>query len=201
MIRLVPWMMAVAVALAGCSTAPDPDPFSLLARPVQPVPVALASYPIPAELGAFRLQGNIESDTERTRLMRYINDAGQTLEFTLYPIPGGWDSYTPEQMIGGHYGQVRQQQSERLARRGATRVMVAGEKLLPARHNRYPIAESLLQADFDERESARQLLLLTAVQPLFVRLVLEPASDTDHATANETLDSLIAILEGAQAGD
>lgn len=201
MTRLVPWMMAVAVTFAGCSATPEADPLSLLARPVQPVPVALDSYPVPEELGAFRLQGNIESDAERTRLMRYINDAGQTLEFTLYPIPGGWDSYTPEQMIGGHYGQVRQQQSDRLARRGATRVMVAGEKLLPARNGSYPIAETLLKADFEQRESAQQLLLLTAMQPVFVRLVLEPASDADRAPANAALDSLMAILEGAQKSD
>lgn len=162
-------------------------------RTVRAQPVSLGEWHVPEQLDSYLLQGSMVSASGQARLLQYASGERQ-FRVALYPLPGGWDSFSPERAVAGHFEQIRQQEIDRMQRDGAQATRISKETLLTPR-NAWPIARVLLTGHYANGEQETRLIMLTGNGRVFVRAFHEPTPDDDVPAAQELLQRFMHGLK------
>ena len=175
--------LVASLMLIACQTpAPDTDgPRLPLAVPAPAID--LPAITLPPRLGELTLTGSAMTERAEARMFFYQHtDTGETARVLVYAFPGGWEDMAPLQVIGGHYGQVREQELTRLQRRGYGTIEGRDEGLYVTDELAYPVAEVLL-LPAEQANKPAVVLMVAATRPAFIRLIRE----TPQAQAEQTL--------------
>lgn len=188
--------LSLLIALAACTSSAPAPRLPEGARTGVPAPrVDLSVYHPPGNLLNFNLLGDVSGGSSQTRLFRYQGaEASQTLDFSLYPQPGGWELMGEERRVAGHYLPVRQALLEKLLQQGASEVSSDNESLSVTADGHY-IARGRLVAN--GTRPRQQWLLLTTHDQLFVRATLTAPGDLPAVATRNTID--LALQQFLQA--
>ena len=192
--RRAGYLLGLALVLGACQSGPVDDTTPLPVKVPDPV-VDLQAYRLPASMGELTLVGDARRELGPGRLFFYQAPGGtQRARVTLYPLAGGWDTLTPERVVAGQYGIVRQQQLARLGRQGYGAITGAGEGLYQTAHSDYPLAAVVLRAADDPQKNAH-IVMLGVAFPVFIRIEREVPPGQAPALADETRQWLEALIQ------
>lgn len=196
------------LSLTACvrETVSDTQPLSERIPVDIPTPeLDLGTWPAPAQLGSFALQGEVHLAHRHLRILRYSRPAGeqtQQLELQLTPIPGGWEDMTPSRLVAGHYGPLRQHLGERALERGALEVWVEQEGAEAEPTMPQPVATGEVWVQYPTRRAVT-LLSVTALPPVFVSATVTGRPEQAQALADAQREALLdyAAATAATAQD
>lgn len=180
-------LLLLTLALAACQSTPH------TAKTTLPAPLPLAQLQTPAALGQWQLQGSIGQD-DKMHVARYQlgADSSQIMDISLYPLPDGWQLFTPAQALERHFGMLSQQLANNArSKYHATRVEVSGTQVQPATKGMAATINSRFISHYSDRLTRITLVCLTLYKGNFVRLTLTTTSDK--------VEALAASLQAARA--
>jgi len=197
-LRPIPAMLLVFTlfaGLGGCQRLSGVADQRLWIGQAIPPAAGVAHVTLPEQLADYRLQGEMAGERDTLRVALYRDErAGQTLKLSLYPLPGGWETYTAEHRVNGHYLQARNDLARRLLKRGATDVKLLYER---AATPTSPQASAVIEAS-PALSDGRIAFVLACTDQLFI-LLSQPQSAEADAIAPSGLQSLATQLSEALA--
>lgn len=196
-----PALLLSALLAAGCVTQPEyePDPqgatrLETAPRAVRPRSVSLGDWQVPEQFGGdYVLQGSMVSADGQARLLQYIADDRQ-FRIALYPLPGGWESFSPDRAVAGHFTQVQQQEVDRMTRDGAQTTRISDQAVIE-RHRAWPIAQVRLTGHFSDGDKLTRQVMLTGNGRVFIRAFHEPAGEDQIVEIRELLQRFVSQLK------
>lgn len=189
---------SLLLTLTGCMVVADSSaPYGRVGIALPDPDVDLAAWQAPERLGDYQLQGSLQGSEHDLRLFRYVDPArpDEALELALYPIPGGWEDLPPLRLVDGHFPQSREVELRRLQRHSQADVkeILHDSQSHPAL--KYPLAISEMHTIGGSRPMSL-LLMLTADQPVFLRLRLEGNRHDIAGRIDEMRQTLLDFRDG-----
>jgi hypothetical protein len=167
---------------SACQPSEEPEYTGWIGRTPEGPEVSLDNYEPPQELGVFRLQGEMDFPERQMRMFRYQNpdNAGNKMDVALYPLPPGWSDMDDQRAVAGHYGTVKHDMAERLARRNDSRVTVISEKVRSPEGLSDAVAEGVFRETTEDW--TRKLVVQISIRdPVFVRVTADyPKAEGDN---------------------
>ena len=190
-------LILLSLIVAGCQSDRPISALDAAPRTVKTPTLNLNLYSAPTSIAGYHLQGDIGTESQRTRLFRYISeDEKQAIEIAIYALPGGWEQMDNERQVAGHYGQIRQSFAERMVRSGAANITAEDESVSTDPQTGVTVAQARLVGEGGKAVQQHIILLRTA-DNLFVRLSMQPVLNAalDMQLAHVALNEFVAALE------
>ena len=190
-------LILLSLIVAGCQSDRPISALDAAPRTVKTPTHNLNLYSAPTSIAGYHLQGDIGTESQRTRLFRYISeDEKQAIEIAIYALPGGWEQMDNERQVAGHYGQIRQSFAERMVRSGAANITAEDESVSTDPQTGVTVAQARLVGEGGKAVQQHIILLRTA-DNLFVRLSMQPVLNAalDMQLAHVALNEFVAALE------
>lgn len=190
------------VTCTYCQSTPVIAPIELVAKSIPAPTIDLSQYPTPKALDKFERQGEITANGKsQTRSIMYqSNENEQVMTFSIYPLPGGWDTLNEKRQIAGHYGQVRQRFASRLAQQNLATITVINEQLTLQNNGNAVLAEATLRSSSTQTTSDH-ILMLRKSGNLFIHLTLSPAYEKDLQKARSAINRFADTINGSVPND
>lgn len=188
--------LATTLLLMACQASGPDGNATRVPLSVPAPPLDLAAITLPPQLGELVLTGSAMTERAEARMFFYQHaDAdGETARVVVYAFPGGWEDMAPLQVIGGHYGQARQQELARLQRRGYGTIEGRNEGLFVSDELAYPVAEVLLIPE-DRTANPAVVLMVAATRPAFIRLVRETRQPQPDAAMDQAREDVARLVQ------
>jgi hypothetical protein len=189
--------LMLTLALVACHSA------NTLPKPVSPpAPMPLDQISPPSQLGQWNFQGSIGENREM-RIFRYLlNQSSQALDISFYPLPNGWQSFSPSQALERHFGMLEQQLVTRARNRyHATSISAAKPQTLHYESG-LPVISNRFTSHFDKDMERVTLVVLTLYQGNFIRFTLTCSPDKADQLAlllSQARQALVTALLQPQA--
>lgn len=190
-------LILLSLIVAGCQSDRPISALDAAPRTVKTPTLNLNLYSAPTSIAGYHLQGDIGTESQRTRLFRYISeDEKQAIEIAIYALPGGWEQMDNERQVAGHYGQIRQSFAERMVRSGAANITAEDESVSTDPQTGVTVAQARLVGEGGKAVQQHIILLRTA-DNLFVRLSMQPVLNAalDMQLAHVALNEFVAALD------
>ncbi len=178
------------LGVSACQPGPEPGYTGWIGRTPEKTDVTLDDYKPPQGLGAFRLQGEMEFPERQLRMFRYQNpdNAEDKIDVALYPLPRGWSDMSGERAVAGHYGTVKHDMAQRLARRNDSSLQVISEEVRSVEGTNHPLAEGVFRETTEDW--TRKLVVQISIRdPVFVRVT----ADYPQAEGEDRLKRIRAV--------
>ncbi len=182
--RLV--LLLLAALLGGCQAADQDGAGRRWIGQTLPPVVDVTTLQLPTQLETYVLQGEMAGERGIKRVALYRDQSsGETVKLALYSLPGGWEDYSAERRVSGHYLQVRNDFGRRLLKRGAQSVILIRERMSEGDEVTPPQAGAIIEAQ-PATGSARLAFVLSCTEQVFVVISQE---------GNDALSSLAALQQ------
>ncbi|MDF1780288.1 MAG: hypothetical protein P1U67_03230 [Alcanivoracaceae bacterium] len=194
-------LILLSLFVAGCQSDQPISALDAAPKHVKTPTLNLNLYAAPASISGYHLQGDIGTESQHTRLFRYISDdQKQAIEIAIYALPGGWEQMDNERQVAGHYGQIRQSFAERMVRSGAANVLAEDESINTDPQTGTTVAQARLVGN-GGKTVQQHIILLRTSDNLFVRLSMQPVINAvaDMQSAHTALREFVAELEERDA--
>ncbi|ASK34198.1 hypothetical protein CEK62_07280 [Alcanivorax sp. N3-2A] len=199
------WLaMSLWLPLAACQNAPLGTIPTLqgsdgngLRYSLPPDAVDLQRFAGPAQLAGLKAAGQLSRPGDHGwRQWRY-RDAQVALRVTVYGLPGGWQDLSPQRIVSGHYGQLRQERVDRVYHSADQSIRFQEERRFDLQGQQSVSARFIInEAD---RDPLYETLLLTLRNGLFIRV--ETASrHRDSRALHNLAKRALAEFEKANRG-